>query len=174
LVAGSGATAGLCGAMPLLGAALARAVSAVCSAMSRVTELQAGEHWVTDLSRYIEATASTLTRVRGISGTGAEGVDEELCRAAERVAELLERLDCLVEGYARHCTARKAVEIVTFHQQREEIMGALGLWNASVTQVLQVLQQQALAQQQVTLDAIATEVRALAAAARMRAGEQVA
>uniref|UniRef100_A0A7S4UYU4 Uncharacterized protein n=1 Tax=Alexandrium monilatum TaxID=311494 RepID=A0A7S4UYU4_9DINO len=158
-VAGTGATV-----VPLLGAVLARAASAACSAMNRITELQAAEHWVVDLAAYVQATAGTLARLRSLGGS-----EEELSRAAERVAELLERLDGLVKGYAERCTVGKAFEIVVFHQRREEIMGALGLWNTSVLQALQLLQQEALVQQQETLEAIVGEVRALSVAARAQA-----
>lgn len=115
------------------------------------------ERWATNLATYVKATSGTLERIRTLVDDDQGSRCEALCTPLCQIAELLERLNVLIRRYMVRNFLAKAYKVQRFHGEREEIMAALGLWNSSLTQGLQLLNHDA-------LTAVAIDLKTLARA----------
>lgn len=106
-------------------------------------DLSTAERWVSDLGAYLRTMGAVLDQLGVLQDSVSAAPGLEVCLA--EMAGLLERLSALVSRYGARRGVAKAWQLSDFHRGREEIMGSLSLWNATLTHTLQLLHQGALA-----------------------------
>mmetsp|Transcript_73906 Transcript_73906/g.175901 ORF Transcript_73906/g.175901 Transcript_73906/m.175901 type:complete len:384 (+) Transcript_73906:105-1256(+) len=157
-LAGGGVALGM--SIPVLGDCLHRTLNIAWMVHRRLRTLQIADAWVKDLKSFMEVMASSLDSLRFCTAPETVGARQEsmswrLQKAVSELEVLLLRLDNLVAHYASQHLVLRGLEVTKFHEQREEILASISLWNANVTQALQLLHQD-------SLQNLADEVRLLA------------
>lgn len=133
---------------------LARAFSAASTISATLSETDIRGNLLPDLRKYVEATTSNLEMVRNLT---AAQTDRRLERPVQEIALLMEQLVELVSRFVSRRRLAKMIVLSDFNAQKDEMLITLGLWNNTLTQSLQTMQQD-------TLQTVVNEVRGLAKA----------
>eukprot|EP00929_Paragymnodinium_shiwhaense_P004577 TRINITY_DN10563_c0_g1_i1.p1 TRINITY_DN10563_c0_g1~~TRINITY_DN10563_c0_g1_i1.p1 ORF type:complete len:423 (-),score=62.24 TRINITY_DN10563_c0_g1_i1:722-1990(-) len=147
-------TASLAAEVPIVGSCAKRAYELVRSISKALRTMKNNDQWMGDLCAYLQVAAITLQAISSRPAPKEDLTRQALQKAVVEVADLLERLDELLATYVTSDFLNKFRSRRRFQEQRREVVGALGLWNASVSQIMQVASQD-------SLDEIAKQVGSL-------------